>query len=106
MTAYVFKNSDRRIFNKVENVVKVDQNLIISNTETMIINEDDDFVITDSSYQIGDHMPNEETNKDIITAEEMLMLAVAELDAQREQDKIETQLAIAELAETILGGGE
>ena len=32
------------------------------------------------------------------------MLAVADLDMQREQDKIETQLAIAELAETLLGG--
>lgn len=40
------------------------------------------------------------------TETEMLMLAIADLDLQREQDKIETQLAIAELAETILGGVE
>lgn len=41
-----------------------------------------------------------------LTENEMLMLAVAELDMQREQDKIETQLAIADLVETILGGVE
>lgn len=35
---------------------------------------------------------------------EMLMLAIAELDAQRESDKLETQLAIAELVNTIMGG--
>ncbi len=40
------------------------------------------------------------------TKTEMVMLAIADLDLQREQDKIETQLAIAELAETILGGVE
>ena len=38
------------------------------------------------------------------TENEMIMLAIAELDMQREIDKTETQLAIAELAETILGG--
>ena len=35
---------------------------------------------------------------------EMLMVALAELDMQRETDKTETELAIAELAETVLGG--
>lgn len=35
---------------------------------------------------------------------EMLMLALAELDIQREADKTEAELAIAELAETVLGG--
>lgn len=38
------------------------------------------------------------------TESEMIMLAIAELDAQRELDKTETELAIAELAETLLGG--
>lgn len=38
------------------------------------------------------------------TTDEMLMLAIAELDMQRETDKTETELAIAELAETVLGG--
>lgn len=38
------------------------------------------------------------------TENEMIMLAIAELDAQRELDKTETELAIAELAETLLGG--
>lgn len=35
---------------------------------------------------------------------EMLMVALAELDMQREADKTEAELAIAELAETVLGG--
>ena len=35
---------------------------------------------------------------------EMLMLALAELDMQREMDKTESELAITELAETVLGG--
>ena len=38
------------------------------------------------------------------TTEEQLMLAMAELDAQRVKDKLETQLAIAELTNTIIGG--
>lgn len=35
---------------------------------------------------------------------EMLMLALADLDLQREMDKTEAELAITELAETVLGG--
>lgn len=35
---------------------------------------------------------------------EMLMMALAELDMQREADKTESELAIVELAETLLGG--
>jgi hypothetical protein len=35
---------------------------------------------------------------------EMLMLALVDLDMQRETDKTEAELAIAELAETVLGG--
>lgn len=38
------------------------------------------------------------------TENEMIILAIADLDAQRENDKLENQLAIAELAETMLGG--
>lgn len=38
------------------------------------------------------------------TENEMIMLAIAGLDTQREIDKTETELAIAELAETLLGG--
>jgi len=38
------------------------------------------------------------------TQDELIMLAIADLDAQRENDKLESQLAIAELAETMLGG--
>ena len=36
---------------------------------------------------------------------DMLMLAVADLDTQRANDKYEIELAIAELAEAMLGGG-
>ena len=35
---------------------------------------------------------------------ELLMLAIAELDMQRELDRTENQIAIAELAESLLGG--
>lgn len=38
------------------------------------------------------------------TTDELLMMAVADLDAQREQDKLEQQLAMAELAEKMMGG--
>lgn len=38
------------------------------------------------------------------TAQELLMLAVADLDVQREIDKTEQQIAMAELAETLIGG--
>ena len=34
-----------------------------------------------------------------------VLIALADLDAQREADELENQLAIAELAETILNGG-
>lgn len=44
------------------------------------------------------HAPKEPTEN------ETLMLALADLDAQRVQDKLETDLAIAELAETLIGG--
>ena len=35
---------------------------------------------------------------------ELLMLAVAELDMQRELDRTDNQVAIAELAESLMGG--
>ena len=38
------------------------------------------------------------------TEVDYLMLAIAELDAQRELDKTESEMAIAELAEAIIGG--
>ena len=38
------------------------------------------------------------------TEAEYIMLALAELDAQREMDKTESEMAIAELAEAIMGG--
>ena len=33
-----------------------------------------------------------------------MMLAIAEIDAQRELDKVESEMAIAELAEALMGG--
>lgn len=39
-----------------------------------------------------------------LDSETKIQLAIADLDMQREMDKTELQLAIAELAETILGG--
>lgn len=50
-----------------------------------------------------EHEPTPEQPKEL-TETEMIMLAIAELDMQREIDKTETELAIAELAETLLGG--
>ena len=38
------------------------------------------------------------------TESEYMMMAIAELDAQREMDKTESEMAIAELAEAIMGG--
>ena len=38
------------------------------------------------------------------TEMEYMMLAIAEIDAQREMDKIESEMAIAELAEVMMGG--
>lgn len=38
------------------------------------------------------------------TTDELLMMAIADLDTQREQDKLEQQLAMAELSETLIGG--
>lgn len=49
----------------------------------------------------------EEKNKSKEPTEiELLMTAIAELDMQRELNKTETQLAIAELANTLLGGNK
>ena len=38
------------------------------------------------------------------TEADYMMLAIAELDAQREADKTATEMAIAELAEALMGG--
>ena len=38
------------------------------------------------------------------TEMEYMMLAIEELDAQREMDKTESEMAIAELAEALMGG--
>ena len=38
------------------------------------------------------------------TETEYMMMAIAELDAQREMDKTENEMAIAELAEALIGG--
>ena len=38
------------------------------------------------------------------TEMEYMMLAIVELDAQREMDKTESEMAIAELSEALMGG--
>ena len=38
------------------------------------------------------------------TEMEYMMMAIAEIDAQREMDKIESDMAITELAEALMGG--
>ena len=38
------------------------------------------------------------------TEAECMMMAIAELDAQREMDKTENEMAIAELVEALMGG--
>ena len=38
------------------------------------------------------------------TEAEYMMMAIAELDAQREMDKTENEMTIAELAEAMMGG--
>ena len=38
------------------------------------------------------------------TETDYMMMAIAELDAQREMDKTESEMAIAELAEALMGG--
>ncbi len=43
-------------------------------------------------------------NKRLRLINDELMIALVELDAQRDIDKTENELAVAELAETILGG--
>ena len=46
-----------------------------------------------------------EKQKEIEPTEmESMMLAIAEIDAQRELDKVESEMAIAELAEALMGG--
>ena len=47
--------------------------------------------------------PIEPPEQSVITTSD-IELAIADLDTQREADKLETQLAIAELAEMITGG--
>ena len=52
-----------------------------------------------------DEIHQEYTSIAIVPSQiDSVMLAIAELDNQRQQDKLETQLAIAELANSLLGG--
>lgn len=54
--------------------------------------------------EIEEERRRQEELANLPTEQELLMLAVADLDAQREQDKLEQQLTMAELAETLIGG--
>jgi len=67
---------------------------------------------TEESPEMYEYMVDEYTKEEYYNYKlqqqdaenEMLMVALAELDMQREADKTEAELAIAELAETVLGG--
>lgn len=75
---------------------------MLQNAKNAGFTEDEIEILTEEEYQLRKELePAEEPGP---TENEMVMLAIADLDLQREQDKIETQLAIAELAETLLGG--
>lgn len=68
--------------------------------ELYTINDKDLFIEVEPVYQ---EMPKSEI--ELLKEEnETLMLALADLDTQRQQDKLDTQLAIAELTSTLMGG--
>lgn len=68
--------------------------------ELYTINDKDLFIEVEPIYQ---EMPKSEV--ELLKEEnETLKLAIAELDTQRQQDKLDTQLAIAELTSTLMGG--
>lgn len=68
--------------------------------ELYTINDKDLFIEVEPIYQ---EMPKSEI--ELLKEEnETLKLALADLDTQRQQDKLDTQLAIAELTSTLMGG--
>lgn len=68
--------------------------------ELYTINDKDLFIEVEPVYQ---EMPKSET--ELLKEEnETLKLALADLDTQRQQDKLDTQLAIAELTSALMGG--
>jgi len=68
--------------------------------ELYTINDKDLFIEVESVYQ---EMPKSEV--ELLKEEnEVLKLALADLDTQRQQDKLDTQLAIAELTSALMGG--
>jgi len=66
--------------------------------------KDFDYTITATAEEVYQEYLSQQNQTPKPTENELLMLAVAELDAQRVKDKLETQLAIAELTNTIIGG--
>lgn len=68
--------------------------------ELYTINDKDLFIEVEPVYQ---EMPKSEI--ELLKEEnETLKLALAALDTQRQQDKLDTQLAIAELTSALMGG--
>lgn len=68
--------------------------------ELYTINDKDLFIEVEPVYQ---EMPKSEI--ELLKEEnETLKLALADLDTQRQQDKLDTQLAIAELTSALMGG--
>lgn len=68
-------------------------------TQKIKIDENDDTYLS-----IKKSTNNFTKNMIELSKEEEYFIAFAELDAQREKDKLEQQLALAELAEALMGG--
>jgi hypothetical protein len=72
MNAYIFKKADRVVFNFVSNVLKASDKSISSNSETYVLTDEEDFIITNKTYNIGDCIDINENNKVIKLEEELI----------------------------------
>jgi hypothetical protein len=79
LNAYVFNKSDRAIFNFVNEIKVATPSELRSDTETFILGENDDFIITDVNFNIGDTVPQGMINKAIITEQEKMQKTQADL---------------------------
>jgi hypothetical protein len=79
LNSYNNKSEGRKVFNKVENVINIKDNKVSSNAESMILGEDDDFIVTNNLYNINDIIPETENNKVIKSELEILKEIVERL---------------------------
>lgn len=101
MQTQVFKQREDGTIDYVDNILVGDGVIpegYIQIPEGEVYNGDTGKLLTDAELDAIRNSPKP------LTDSELLMLAIADLDTQREIDKTESQVAIAELAETILGG--